>query len=56
MTRPAGAVDEEVSGVTLDRVEQAVIAAYGKLEPGAFDARTLALARSLCHERAVGLA
>jgi hypothetical protein len=49
-------VDEEVSGVTLDRVEQGVIAANAKLEPGALDARTLALARSLCHERALGLA
>ena len=43
----AGAVDEEVAGVTVDDVERAVIAAYGDLEPAALDETTLALARRL---------
>ena len=43
----AGAIDEEVPGVTLDAVERAVIAAYGELEPAALDEETLALARRL---------
>ena len=47
----AGAVDEEVPGVTLDDVERAVIAAYGELEPAELDAETLALARRLEPER-----
>ncbi len=47
----AGAVDEEVAGVTLDAVERAVIAAYGELDPGALDGETLALARRLEPER-----
>ena len=34
----AGAVDEEVAGVTVDEVERAVIAAYGALEPAELDA------------------
>ena len=47
----AGAVDEEVPGVTVDDVERAVIAAYGALEPAELDAATLALARRLEPER-----
>ena len=47
----AGAVDEEVPGVTLDAVEAAVIAAYGELEPAEIDEETLALARRLEPER-----
>ena len=43
----AGAVDEEVPGVTVDAVERAVIAAYGALEPAELDAATLALAHRL---------
>ena len=43
----AGAIDEEVPGVTLDAVEAAVIAAYGELEPATLDADTLALATRL---------
>ena len=45
----AGAVDEEVPGVTLDDVERAVIAAYGELEParaGRRDARPRAPPRA----------
>ena len=30
----AGAIDEEVAGVTVDEVERAVVAAYGALSPG----------------------
>jgi lipoate-protein ligase A len=47
----AGAVDDEVDGVTLDDVERAVIAAYGELEPAELDEETLALARRLEPER-----
>jgi lipoate-protein ligase A len=47
----AGAVDEEVPGLTVDDVERAVIAAYGPLEPAELDAETLALARRLEGER-----
>ena len=47
----AGAVDEEVPGITLDAVEAAVIAAYGELEPAALDQETLALARRLEPQR-----
>ena len=47
----AGAVDEEVPGVTLEDVERAVIAAYGELEPAGLGAETLALARRLEPER-----
>jgi octanoyl-[GcvH]:protein N-octanoyltransferase len=47
----AGAVDEEVAGVTLDDVERAVIGAYDVLEAGALDDDTLALARRLEPER-----
>ncbi len=47
----AGAVDDEVPGVTLAAVEDAVIAAYAPLEPGARDPPTHALARRLEPER-----
>jgi len=47
----AGAVDEEVAGVTLDAAEAAVIAAYGELEPAVLDEATLALARELEPQR-----
>jgi lipoate-protein ligase A len=47
----AGAVDEEVPGLTLDAVERAVIAAYGELEPAELSEETLALARRLEPER-----
>jgi hypothetical protein len=47
----AGAVDEEVAGVTVDDVERAVLAAYGDPVPGRLDAATLALARRLEPER-----
>ena len=47
----AGAIDEEVPGVTLDAVENAVIEAFGKLEPATLDEATLALARRLAPER-----
>ena len=47
----AGAVDEEVAGVTLDDVERAVIAAYDDLEDGVLDDETLSLARRLEPER-----
>jgi lipoate-protein ligase A len=43
----AGAVDEEVPGVTLDEVERAVLGAYGELEAAELDPETLALARRL---------
>ena len=48
----AGAVDEEVPGVTLEDVERAVIAAFGELEPASLDEATLALAHRLA--RAAG--
>jgi octanoyl-[GcvH]:protein N-octanoyltransferase len=47
----AGAVDEEVAGVTLDAVERAVIAAYEPLEPAELDGDTLALAHRLARDR-----
>jgi lipoate-protein ligase A len=47
----AGAVDEEVAGVTVDAVEHAVLAAYGDPAPEPLDADTLALARRLEPER-----
>jgi lipoate-protein ligase A len=47
----AGAVDEEVPGVTLDAVERAVTGAYGALEPAELDEPTLALARRLEPQR-----
>jgi lipoate-protein ligase A len=47
----AGAVDDEVPGVTLAAVEDAVIAAYAPLEPAALDPETHALARRLEPER-----
>src|SRR4051812_14958530 len=43
----AGAVDEEVPGISVDDVDQAVIASFGELEPADLDAGTLALARRL---------
>lgn len=48
----AGALDEEVSGISLEAVEAAFIAAYPDLEPAALDERTLALAHRLEAERA----
>ncbi|RKQ86428.1 lipoate-protein ligase A [Solirubrobacter pauli] len=47
----AGALDEEVEGLTLDAVEAAVIAAYDDLEPANLDEETLALAHRLEAER-----
>jgi hypothetical protein len=47
----AGAVDEEVAGVTLGDVERSVTAAHGALEPATLDAETLALARRLEPQR-----
>ncbi len=47
----AGALDEEVPGLTLDAVEAAIIAAYPDLEPADLDEDTLALARRLAPER-----
>jgi len=47
----AGAVDEEVPGVSLDAVEEAVIASHDDLEPAALDEQTLALARRLEPQR-----
>jgi octanoyl-[GcvH]:protein N-octanoyltransferase len=47
----AGAVEEEVPGVTVDAVEQAVLAAYGDPAEAPPDAATLALARRLEPER-----
>ena len=47
----AGAVDEEVPGVTVSTVEEAVIAAYSPVEPAALDPETLALASRLEPER-----
>jgi hypothetical protein len=49
----AGAVDEEVPGVTTDDVERAVIASFGALEEAALDPETLALARELEAERRI---
>jgi lipoate-protein ligase A len=43
----AGALDEEVPGVTLDAVEQAVLAAYGDPPAEPLDGATLALAARL---------
>ena len=47
----AGAIDEEVPGMTLDAAERAVIASYGELEPATLDAATLALAHRLAPQR-----
>ncbi|HET6549430.1 MAG TPA: hypothetical protein VFG79_13275 [Solirubrobacter sp.] len=47
----AGAVDDEVAGVTVDDVERAVLAAYGGPPEAALDPATLALAHQLEHER-----
>ena len=47
----AGAIDEEVAGLSLDDVEPAVIAAFGDLEPAALDQETLALAHRLEPQR-----
>jgi octanoyl-[GcvH]:protein N-octanoyltransferase len=49
----AGAVDEEVPGITPDAVEAALVAAYGDLEPAALDPATLALAHRLEPQRAL---
>jgi octanoyl-[GcvH]:protein N-octanoyltransferase len=43
----AGAVDEEVPGVTVDDVERAVIASFNELEPATLDEETIALAHRL---------
>jgi octanoyl-[GcvH]:protein N-octanoyltransferase len=43
----AGAIDEEVPGVSLDDVERAVIAAFDDLEPAGLDEETRALAHRL---------
>jgi octanoyl-[GcvH]:protein N-octanoyltransferase len=48
----AGALDEEVPDLTLEAVEEAIIAAYGELEPADLDSETLALAHRLEAERA----
>jgi lipoate-protein ligase A len=47
----AGAVDEEVAGVTVAAVERAVLAAYGDPAPEPLDPDALALARRLEPER-----
>jgi len=47
----AGAVDEEVPGITLDAVERAVLAAYGDPSPQPLPEATLALAHRLEPER-----
>ena len=47
----AGAIDEEVPGVTLEAAERAVIASFGELEPASLDEATLALARRLAPQR-----
>jgi lipoate-protein ligase A len=47
----AGALDEEVPALGLERVEAAIIAAYGDLEPADLDSDTLALAHRLQPER-----
>jgi octanoyl-[GcvH]:protein N-octanoyltransferase len=49
----AGAVDEEVAGVSLDAVEAAVVASYGELEPATLDEVTLGLAHQLEPQRAI---
>jgi octanoyl-[GcvH]:protein N-octanoyltransferase len=43
----AGAVEEEVPGVSLDDVERAVIASFDGLQPATLDPETLALAHRL---------
>jgi octanoyl-[GcvH]:protein N-octanoyltransferase len=43
----AGAVDEEVPGISLDDIERAVIASFDHLRPAALDEQTLALAHRL---------
>jgi octanoyl-[GcvH]:protein N-octanoyltransferase len=43
----AGAVDEEVPGISLDDVERAVIASFDDLQPAALDDETRALAHRL---------
>ena len=47
----AGAIDEEVPGLSLDAVERAVIAGFDGLEPGSLDEETLAFARRLAPQR-----
>jgi lipoate-protein ligase A len=47
----AGALDEEVAGLTVDRVEAALIAAYPDLEPADLDEETLAQAHPHESER-----
>lgn len=47
----AGAIDEEVPGVSLDDVERAVVAAYDDVEPATLDEETLALAHRLEPQR-----
>ena len=47
----AGAVDEEVAGVSLDAVEDAVVASFAGLEPAELDETTLALAHRLEPDR-----
>jgi octanoyl-[GcvH]:protein N-octanoyltransferase len=47
----AGAIDEEVPGVTLEAAERAVIASFGELEPAMLDEATLALAQRLAPQR-----
>ena len=47
----AGAIDEEVPGVTLEATERAVIASFGELEPASLDEATLALAHRLAPQR-----
>jgi lipoate-protein ligase A len=49
----AGAVEDEVPGVTVDAVEDAVADAYGALEPAELDAETLALAERLAPQHAL---
>src|SRR6478752_2608344 len=46
-TATAGAVDEEVPGLTVDDVEGAVVASFDELEPATLDEETLALAHRL---------
>ncbi|MDA0170601.1 hypothetical protein OJ998_15985 [Solirubrobacter taibaiensis] len=47
----AGALDEEVPGLTLEAVEASIIAAYGDLEPADLGEDTLALAHQLKSQR-----
>ena len=47
----AGALDEELPGLSLAAVEAALIAAYGDLEPADLDEDTLALAHQLRSQR-----